>query len=447
MPPTDSVTNRLPCIPMAIVCVCACALLLLGTATAPPSSPTGAASWIWRYDAIGRPNCRVYLAKAFTVPGAAAKTIFLCTADNGYTLFVNGREVGGSRDAGDSWRRLDYHDLTELVRIGMNTLAVEARNDAGPAGFIGRMDVQLAGGGTVTVVTDESWSAALDAPDGWPGSPRLPFGKPAAALTKPPAGPWGYPKPPSRLAAALQTDLGRELILPKRIAEIQGCSEAITDAESLLKPDGKTARTELPAGERVALVLDFGREVVGYFRAKTSGGPARLDLAYGESLRECLQSRPWQPIDCRIAGPGRWEWTDPERRAFRYLKVAISECSAPLEIDYFGLDLVGYPVVNRGDFRCSDELLNRIWDTGRYTTRLCMQDFYEDGVKRDRRLWIGDLRVEMLSAYYALGDYRLAKRDLMRLADNQMSDGAVPAVGYAVNLAIFPNTFEKTWTR
>jgi hypothetical protein len=47
-----------------------------------------------------------------------------------------------------------------------------------------------------------------------------------------------------------------------------------------------------------------------------------------------------------------------------------------------------------GTFRCNDERLNRIWDTGAYTVFLNMQEYVWDGIKRDRLVWLGDMHPE-----------------------------------------------------
>lgn len=37
-----------------------------------------------------------------------------------------------------------------------------------------------------------------------------------------------------------------------------------------------------------------------------------------------------------------------------------------------------------------------MWRVGTTTTKLCMQQFYEDGIKRDGLLWLSDDRVQFL---------------------------------------------------
>ena len=49
-----------------------------------------------------------------------------------------------------------------------------------------------------------------------------------------------------------------------------------------------------------------------------------------------------------------------------------------------------------GSFNCSDERLNKIWETGAYTVKLNMQDYLWDGIKRDRLVWLGDLHPEVV---------------------------------------------------
>ena len=53
-----------------------------------------------------------------------------------------------------------------------------------------------------------------------------------------------------------------------------------------------------------------------------------------------------------------------------------------------------------------DEALDRV---ARHTLRDCMQTVFEDGPKRDRRLWLGDLRLQALANYATYRNYDLVK--------------------------------------
>ena len=65
-----------------------------------------------------------------------------------------------------------------------------------------------------------------------------------------------------------------------------------------------------------------------------------------------------------------------------------------------------------GSFNCSDERLNKIWETGAYTVKLNMQDYLWDGIKRDRLVWLGDLHPEVVTVNYVWGNHDVVRRTL-----------------------------------
>ena len=104
-----------------------------------------------------------------------------------------------------------------------------------------------------------------------------------------------------------------------------------------------------------------------------------------------------------------------ERRyAFRFLKIERLD-TAPFPIGFTDIyldstsavELSSAPALNSGD-----ELYDKIYNISLNTLKECEQDVFEDGPKRDRRLWIGDLRLEALANYYTFGDTALVKRCL-----------------------------------
>ncbi|GAB7169398.1 hypothetical protein TUA1478L_13940 [Lactiplantibacillus plantarum] len=56
-----------------------------------------------------------------------------------------------------------------------------------------------------------------------------------------------------------------------------------------------------------------------------------------------------------------------------------------------------------------------------------MQDVFEDGPKRDRRLWIGDLRLQALANYATFKDTDLVKRCLYLFGAMPTTAGRIPA--------------------
>ena len=71
-----------------------------------------------------------------------------------------------------------------------------------------------------------------------------------------------------------------------------------------------------------------------------------------------------------------------------------------------------------GSFRCDDERLNRIWETGAYTVHLNMQEYLWDGVKRDRLVWLGDMHPEVMTVQSVFGGNEVVRRSLDHVRDN-----------------------------
>lgn len=61
------------------------------------------------------------------------------------------------------------------------------------------------------------------------------------------------------------------------------------------------------------------------------------------------------------------------------------------------------------------------------TLRNCMQDVFEDGPKRDRRLWIGDLRLQALTNYETYRNLDVFKRCMYLFAGTADENGRIRA--------------------
>lgn len=178
------------------------------------------------------------------------------------------------------------------------------------------------------------------------------------------------------------------------------------------------------------IILDVGREIVGdYSFFAESKKECKITVTYGEGLDEVMNGFSgisWyqHPTDIFIIESKNKQYSLKGRRAFRYLRIdTIGEFS----LNSLEIFLQHYPVEERGSFYCSDVTLNQMWRVGTYTTKLCMQQFYEDGVKRDGLLWVSDYRVQFLCNVYSFGDVSLARKSLFMIAASQRKDGAIPA--------------------
>ena len=192
------------------------------------------------------------------------------------------------------------------------------------------------------------------------------------------------------------------------------------------------------------LTLDFGRHLVGYFKfhTKTLGNrpqdaPVRIKFFFGELPAELNT-----PLDPWRGGLSRaWmqdevvtvtqvdQWIEiPRRIAFRYLKIELMGASNDFD---FAIDDVEFraqssagEVLTQLEPGCPD-IVRDINNVGIETLRECMQTVYEDGPKRDRRLWIGDMYLESLANRYSFRNNQMTKHCLYLFAGLAADDGIV----------------------
>jgi len=183
------------------------------------------ASWIWFAEgdpAVSAPPGVVRFRRHIALPEGASVTraTFTGTADNAFTLYVNGQEAGSSGAESVGFRALWPIDVAAFLRPGGNVIAVEATNASdtpNPAGFIGRLHIELAGGRRVSCVTDGSWRAGRGALAGDARAAGFDDGAwPASKVVAPlGGGPWGRPEtgqPGPKVAEAWLLRGGDELV-------------------------------------------------------------------------------------------------------------------------------------------------------------------------------------------------------------------------------------------
>jgi alpha-L-rhamnosidase len=130
------------------------------------------ASWIWFPEgdpAISAPAETRFFRRVVSIPADrhVVKATVLMTADDGFTLFVNGERVS----QGEGHPNAVETDITAQLRPGPSTLAVAAYNKPGPpqnpAGLIGVLRVEFQSGKPLIVTTDAEWQCAKAEADGW----------------------------------------------------------------------------------------------------------------------------------------------------------------------------------------------------------------------------------------------------------------------------------------
>ena len=143
-----------------------CALLTAGAVPAQPGALDGT-QWIWFATeppvAIAQmPPGSGYFRAGLAIPEKTriATAELIITADNLYTVYLNGKLAGESATDPNLWNRPKRFAVSGLLRPGWNIVAVEAVNTApGPAGLLVKLTAQMADGQNIELASDASWKA------------------------------------------------------------------------------------------------------------------------------------------------------------------------------------------------------------------------------------------------------------------------------------------------
>ncbi len=119
--------------------------------------------WIWAKETRDKQTCRFW--KQFDIPKKTqvARAQLRITADDAYTVFLDGRELG----RGSDWFSVSVYDLTWLLPPGPHVLAVECFNDLSIAGLILGFHASLANGQSVDIASDKSWRIVPNSESHW----------------------------------------------------------------------------------------------------------------------------------------------------------------------------------------------------------------------------------------------------------------------------------------
>ena len=192
------------------------------------------------------------------------------------------------------------------------------------------------------------------------------------------------------------------------------------------------------------VMVDFGRHMTGYFTFKvktlyrTQDAPMRLKFTFGEVPAEMALpfdpfpgtlSRAWMQDEVVTVEQIDQEITLPRRLSGRYMRIELLGGSPDFD---FGMEDMYFTAVSSTDElqvpalgEDVPEIIRQINDVSVETLRECMQTVYEDGPKRDHRLWVGDLYLESLANRWSFRNFDLTKRCLYLFASLTTEDGIV----------------------
>ncbi|XHR31113.1 MAG: alpha-L-rhamnosidase C-terminal domain-containing protein [Chthoniobacteraceae bacterium] len=432
------------------------------------------AKWIWpEADWWNLYHCFALFRKTFTLSAKpAADTWLYITADQSYRVYINGKYVtsGPARGFQSHWP-YDTVEVSSCLKKGKNLVAVRAYNPgtsnfqylfAGSAGLLAALDIK----GSL-IVTDETWEARRQygiRRDTLPASAQLGYPQehidlreedPRWYLPGTPEGTWNPPGSRPTWNVMPWSTL-EERGLPQmtecwwKKAQIIGHQQGTSARDFEKAPDvtqlrlkegfsfssceGNVSRIEINPGKPgkfQSYLIDFGKTVFGcpFLSLEGCDGGEVVDTLFVETVQPDLTPDFLANSCSHIAFGGRLICREGTSEhlfyhpyGFRYMVVTLRRVKKPLALKV-ALQWKGYPLERKGQFHCSDRVLNQIWEACAWTQQCCSLDAYVDTPWREQAQWWGDARVQGWNTFFLSGDDRLFKRGIHSIASQTLPDG------------------------
>jgi len=193
----------------------------------------------------------------------------------------------------------------------------------------------------------------------------------------------------------------------------------------------------------VAFLLDFGKEVLGRpVLELTAPAGTVIDLVYGERLHDGkleFWHQGTRMAERYVTKSGHQTFHAIHPRGTRYLEVVIRTPKKAVTFHRIGVTRAAYPVEHVGEFRCSDPRLDRIWELGRDTQEVCMEDVYLDCPWRERGLYTGDLLVQFYNDLACFGDPRMMRKSVELMFQTQGENGLLAPCAHGLPAGNLPD--------
>jgi len=175
-----------------------------------------------------------------------------------------------------------------------------------------------------------------------------------------------------------------------------------------------------------SVVVDFGTEIYGGVRldvlAVDGGGSCRLRVRLGESVTEANAGTYVDREERVRAG----STPDFGVTGFRFARLDVVGPAAAAVVATPEAYCLARDLPALGTFRCDDDRLERVWEAGARTARLCAQELIWDGVKRGRTVWAGDLYPASAALAAAFGPHPVVAASLDHPRDRARNPSGPP---------------------
>ena len=162
-------------------------------------------------------------------------------------------------------------------------------------------------------------------------------------------------------------------------------------------------------GKGDSLILDFGEHITGTFSIDMTSIGSPVDAPLYIAVKFCEMACEIEEDSSTYEGWLSSSWFQEERihkdvlpctlqlerrYSFRYVRIDVLDTSPKWKVVFSHPVADAISSAKEAEIPCMEDVqLQKIYATGLHTLHECMQDVFEDGPKRDRRLWLGDLRL------------------------------------------------------
>ena len=207
-------------------------------------------------------------------------------------------------------------------------------------------------------------------------------------------------------------------------------------------------------------IVDFGGHRAGHFEFRLVGegksidSPTRLKITFGEVPGDVAEplypykgqlSSAWLPEEIITIDFLPQVVRMPRRYAFRYVKVEVLDTSPNYAARFFDIKAIALSATTGEPAELpagTADWIRKVDRIGSRTLRDCMQTTFEDGPRRDQRLWLGDLRLQARASYVTYQNFALVKRCLFLFAGlARGSDGMLTACVFEKPAPLTTDTF------
>ncbi len=426
------------------------------------------AAWIWPSECGSGPNQYVEFRHDFNVSMTVKDADLLVCADSNYAVWLNGVFVdcGQYHDYPQN-RKYDCLQVGSRLLTGNNSLVfmVYYQGDNSFQYVKGRPGLAYAlclGRTEISSGTETSWRRATGYRNGPISRVTGQLGFTFEYDARRDGGDWNYiqaqdlvpladtgsfsPRPIPKIqikgrvsaiihAQGLIAERKSKEEIPARLMQTdflssRNCREIFKDGYSLALPsdDGIKVEMDKLMDGGVYFVIDLDREEVGFLEIDMDADDGTvIDIANGEHLddlrvRSCVGGRNFaHRYTCK---EGHQVFTHYFLRlAGRFLQLHVTNVRRHFTLYYAGMDIVDFPLQEKGTFMSPDSLRENIYRTSVRTLRLCMHEHYEDCPWREQGLYANDSRNQALSGYYAFGEYAFPAASFALFTEGQKDDG------------------------